>query len=229
MFLPLLPPPPVVCLDPGHTSEVGSGTRGKRLTELHFAWIVAKDLQQRLEEEGVKVVLTKRSETERVTNRRRSDIANASGASLFVRLHCDAATNSGSTTYYPDRQGRAGEKVGPSRELLALNNVIAPVFHRAYAGYVTKRGLKDNGLKSDIYTAIGAKQGALTGSIWTRVPVVLVEMVVLTNPKDERFAESLTGRRVIVEGLYAGTMAVLRLPLRTAPPEPSGKRTLPDR
>lgn len=210
MFLPLLAPQPVVCLDPGHTSEVGSGTRGRRLTELHFAWVVAKDLESKLKASGVKVVLTKQSEGERVTNRRRSDVANASGASLFLRLHCDAATNSGSTIYYPDRQGRAGGKVGPALTLLPGIRRAALAFHKGYSGYVTKRGLRDNGLKSDVYTAIGAKQGALTGSVWTQVPVVLVEMVVLTNPRDERFAE--TRRDVIVGGLYAGTMAVLRNP-----------------
>ena len=211
-LLPFLSAPkPVVCIDPGHTSEVGSGTRGKRLTELRFAWDVAVDLRARLLADGVTVVMTKSRIDERVTNHRRSDIANASGAALFVRLHCDAATNSGSTTYYPDRQGRAQGKIGPSREVLATTRRLAPAFHRAYAQTVRAGGLVDNGLKSDIYTAIGSKQGALTGSIFSHVPVVLVEMVVLTNPRDEAFALSKRGRATIVSGLEAGTLAALSL------------------
>ena len=206
---PLFALQPVICIDPGHTSEVGSGTRGKRLTELRFAWDVAVDLRTRLQSRGIKVVMTKNRIDERVTNHRRSEIANASGAWLFVRLHCDAATNSGSTTYYPDRQGRAQGTVGPSREVLTATRRLAPIFHAAYAGTIRQGGLVDNGLKSDIYTAIGAKQGALTGSIFTKVPVVLVEMVVLTNPKDEAFALSKRGRETIVRGLESGTLAVI--------------------
>ena len=30
-----------VCIDPGHPSEVGEGTRGKRITEMKAAWKVA--------------------------------------------------------------------------------------------------------------------------------------------------------------------------------------------
>ena len=83
-----------------------------------------------------------------------------------------------------------------------------PRFHRAYAAAL--RGhLRDNGLKSDLATAVGAKQGALTGSIHSKVPVLLVEMCVLTNRKDEAFLASKSGHDRMVAALEAGTLAAL--------------------
>jgi len=39
--------------------------------------------------------------------------------------------------------------------------------------------LKDGGVRGDSKTLIGSKQGALTGSIFSQVPIVTIEMVVL--------------------------------------------------
>lgn len=197
-----------VCIDPGHPSEVGRGTQGKKLTELHFAWLVAVDLKKQLENDGFLVVLTKKKENEVVTNRKRADIANASGAGLLLRLHCDAASNSGSTIYYPDRKGTAQGRTGPSDRVLAATALAAKPFYSAYSASL-KGKLAMNGLHSDIRTAIGSKQGALTGSIFSEVPTLLVEMVVLTNPKDEAFALSKSGRSAIVAALRAGVRAVI--------------------
>lgn len=214
-FLQIVAPkPPVICLDPGHTSEVGEGTRGKRLTELHFAWSVAVDLRAVLLREGYKVVMTKRSEREKVTNRRRAEIANAANASLMLRLHCDSAMNSGSTIYYPTHPGRAKDGTrGPSAEVLRRTAVTAKAFAAGYREAIRGQ-LPYDGLFSDDRTAIGSKQGALTGSIFSKVPAVLVEMVVLTNPRDEAFAESASGRRAIVHALARGVESAVPIQTR---------------
>lgn len=94
-----------VCIDPGHPSEVGIGTQGKRSTEVGVAWEVAKALQIRLRREGIDVLMTKQSEREKVTNRRRAEIANAAHAALMIRLHCDASNGSGFAVYYPAKPG----------------------------------------------------------------------------------------------------------------------------
>ena len=44
----------VVCIDPGHPSEIGSGTKGKVLTELEAAWKRPLDLDQTLVAGGAK-------------------------------------------------------------------------------------------------------------------------------------------------------------------------------
>ena len=214
--------PPTVCIDPGHPSEVGRGTQGRRLTELHANWEVALRLRDLLRKGGYRVVMTKGSEGEFVRNRRRAEIANEAHADLMVRLHCDGAARPGFAVYYPDRQGRAEGVRGPAPDVLRRTAPLARRFHAALAAGL-KGSLRDNGLLSDVRTAVGSRQGALTGSVFSRVPVVLVEMVTLTNRGDEAFLLSEAGRQTMVSALATGVRAALGV----AGPSPSGiPRTL---
>jgi N-acetylmuramoyl-L-alanine amidase len=192
--------PQIVCIDPGHPSEVGRGTRGRRFSEIQVAWSIANLVKENLQGHGIRVILTKNREEEFVTNRRRADIANSAHADLMIRLHCDAGSGSGFTTYYPDHQGVSRGFVGPSQSLLRKEAPIAQRFHRNLSEGL--RGfLFDNGLKGDELTAVGRKQGALTGSIFAREPVILIEMVVLTHPADEAKIASDRGRRRIAAAI----------------------------
>ena len=210
LFLVQVATAQTVCIDAGHPSEVGIGTKGKVHTEVSLAWKIAKGLQKALEAEGVKVVLTKSEELEKVLNRRRAEIANDAKADLLIRLHCDAASGTGFAVYYPDRTGTTKDGItGPSKDVLTKTAVAAKKFHAVYAEAL-KGAQKDNGLKSDLKTAVGAKQGALTGSIFSKVPVLLVEMCVLTNPADEAFIGSAEGQQKIVSAMTKATLAVVK-------------------
>jgi N-acetylmuramoyl-L-alanine amidase len=82
----------VVCIDPGHPSEVASGRNIQNGTnETHVDWVVAEKLREALEARGYEVVLTKSSEEELVRNKDRALIANRARAALMIRLHCDAS------------------------------------------------------------------------------------------------------------------------------------------
>ncbi len=209
MFFYFPPTEKTICIDPGHPSEVGMGTRGRKLTEVHINWIVAEALKEKLKADGYRVVLTKSTEVEKVLNKNRAKIANESSSSLLIRLHCDAASGSGFAVYYPSQEGKSGTMRGPSAEVVAQSARAAKLFHASLA--VSLKGKHfDNGLKTDLATAVGAKQGALTGSIYSKVPTVLVEMVVLTNPKDEAFVASRSGFEALVEGLRQGVRAAVK-------------------
>lgn len=199
---------PVVCIDPGHPSEVGIGTQGKRLTEVGVAWRVAQALQTRLRKDGYTVILTKSKERQTVRNRKRAEIGNAAKADLMLRLHCDASAGSGFTVYYPAQKGTVQGVTGPSQTVIDQSKTLARKFHAAMADSLRGK-LPDEGLKTDRQTAVGGKQGALTGSIFAKTPVVLVEMVVLTNPKDEAFIGSAQGQAAMVEALASGVAAAL--------------------
>ncbi|MGB8509711.1 MAG: N-acetylmuramoyl-L-alanine amidase, partial [Pyrinomonadaceae bacterium] len=110
----------VICIDPGHPSEVASGKNAQNGTnETHVAWAVALRLREFLEAEGYAVVLTKSSEDELVRNHDRALVANHAGAALMVRLHCDASIEQGFAVYYPDRRGRTKDgATGPSAEVI---------------------------------------------------------------------------------------------------------------
>lgn len=199
---------PVICIDPGHPSDASSGTHGRKITEIRADWLVALRLKSLLTARGATVVLTKQSQEQFVTNRERAEIANRCGADLMVRLHCDSASGSGISTYYPDRQGVKDGFRGPSAEVIAESAAIAPRFHHALV-HALRGVLPDRGFHSDILTAIGSKQGALTGSIFSHVPVVLVEMCVLTNKHDEDFMVSPQGQERIAGALYEGIRVAL--------------------
>ena len=198
----------VVCLDPGHSSETSQGTesRDHKLTELHVNWVVGQRLKALLEGEGATVVLTKTREPEVVTNRRRAEIANAAQAKLFLRLHCDSGEQSGLATYYPDRQGTRFGVAGPSTTVITASQRAARIFHPAVIAALAGSE-RDTGIKGDSQTSIGGKQGALTGSIFSHVPVLTVEMCVLTNPRDYRFIRTSEGRDKMARALLAGVEA----------------------
>lgn len=198
---------PVICIDPGHPSENGVGTRGKKLTEVAVCWNVALALRDELTAGGYAVVLTKNTQHQKVTNKKRAEIANSAKASLLVRLHCDAGTGSGFATYYPDRVGRVGKVTGPSKSVISQSKSAAQKFHPAAVRILN--GLRDSGLHSDTKTLIGSRQGALTGSIYSRVPVLLVEMAVLQNPKDEAFFLEADGYVRMARALAAGVRAAV--------------------
>ena len=198
---------PVICIDPGHPSENGVGTRGKRLTEVAVCWNVALALRDELRAGGYTVVLTKNTQNQKVTNKKRAEIANASKAALLIRLHCDAGTGSGFATYYPDRVGKVGKVSGPAKSVLTASKAAADKFHPA--AIANLKGLKNSGLHPDTHTMIGGKQGALTGSIYSRVPVLLVEMAVLQNPKDEAFFLAPGGYLKMAKAIIAGIRAAV--------------------
>lgn len=198
----------VVCLDPGHTSETSQGTtsRDGRLTERHVNWVVGQRLQRLLEAAGATVILTKTSEGQVVANRRRAEIANAAHAGLLLRLHCDSGELSGLATYYPDRQGRRFGVVGPSPTVIAASRQAARAFQPAVIAAL-HGALRDAGIKGDSQTGVGGKQGALTGSIFSHVPALTVEMCVLTNAHDYRFIRTPAGQEAMAEALLAGVEA----------------------
>lgn len=196
----------IVCIDPGHPSEISSGAVLQNGTsEVHIAWVVGQTLQQLLAAQGFAVIMTKSREDQLVRNKERAQIANAAGAALMVRLHCDATNDSGFALYYPDRQGTVDGVTGPSDSVRHKSRQAAVTIHSEMAK--TLHGeLKDGGVRGDSKTLIGSKQGALTGSIFSQVPVVTIEMVVLSNRADAAFIKSEAGQQKMAQAIAAGVV-----------------------
>jgi N-acetylmuramoyl-L-alanine amidase len=201
----------VVCIDPGHPSEVSSGRVEQNGTnETLIAWSVALKLRRALEERGYEVVMTKSAEGELVRNRDRALVANRADADLMVRLHCDASVERGYAIYYPDRQGQAKDGTrGPAPHVIESSRRAAEAVHegmRAGLGDV----LNDNGVRTDYQTKVGRDQGgALTGSIFSDVPVVTIEMVVLSDPRDAAFIKTEEGQQRMASSIADGVTRFL--------------------
>lgn len=197
-----------ICIDPGHPSENGRGSRGKALSEIEATWKVGVRLRQILEKDGYRVVMTKSDQEEMVTNRRRAQIANDAKSDLMLRLHCDAAAGSGISAYYPKEPGTAHGRTGPSDRVRTRSGELARLFFPAVVQALDGQHAS-RGLMTDRQTAIGKRQGALTGSIFSSVPVILVELAVLTNPKDEAFISSPKGVEALAQAMAAGVRAAV--------------------
>ncbi len=204
------PAGPVVCIDPGHPSEVNSGkTIQNGTSEVHIVWEVALKLRAVLEAEGITVVMTKAKELQLVRNKDRALIANRARANMMVRLHCDASNDQGFALYYPDRQGTTKDGVrGPTQDVIERSRQAATELHAGMAE-VLKGKLKDGGVRGDSRTFVGSKQGALTGSIFSEVPVVTVEMVVLSNKADAEFIKKQAGQQAMARALAEGVKRYL--------------------
>jgi N-acetylmuramoyl-L-alanine amidase len=200
---------PVICLDPGHPSEVGRGTQGRKITEIAAAWEVAIRAKKRLEKSGVRVVLTKSRPREFVRNRARAEIANKANSDLMIRLHCDSQGKPGFAVYVPNKPGVSANVRGPAAEVISASVAASKIFHKRFAeGLIGV--LADRGLKPDTATAVGARQGALTGSVFSKVPVLLIEMGVLTNPHDEKILASEKGQDQVAAAVAEAALAVIR-------------------
>jgi N-acetylmuramoyl-L-alanine amidase len=198
---------PVVVIDPGHPSETSQGASGPNgATEIQVNWAVGQRLKALLEGAGYQVVLTKLVEEELVTNRHRAEIGTLHGAQVMVRLHCDAGEHRGTATFYPDRQGERWGVTGPSPEVITGSEVFANAFHPAMIQALDP-DWPDLGIKGDSKTYVGSQQGALTGSIFSHVPVVTVEMVVITQPDQEAFISSPEGQDRMARAIFSGIEA----------------------
>ncbi|HYC53306.1 MAG TPA: N-acetylmuramoyl-L-alanine amidase [Gemmatimonadaceae bacterium] len=194
----------VIAIDPGHPSETAAGNVVQYgTTEVHIAWVTALALRDELRRRGYDVVLTKDSESQLVTNRERAEIGNRARAAVMIRLHLDASRDSGFALYYPDRQGTVNGDTGPTAEVIARSREAADAVHRGMAPVLAGH-LKDGGVRGDSRTLVGSRQGALTGSIYSKLPAVLIEMATLSNARDAAFVKSDEGRRLLVRAIAEG-------------------------
>lgn len=199
----------IVCIDPGHPSETAEGAAAHGLSENTLNWQVANRLAAKLNGAGIAWVMTKSRVNQRVTNRRRAEIANGDNiyrqpCAAFLRLHCDEGGGHGFTWYYPDRAGHKYGVSGPPREVQQWSRSLAYIMNESMKP-VLANSLRSNPLKTDAATGVGGRQGGvLTGSIFARVPTALLEMCFINQKSDARFIASSAGQDKMAQALLAG-------------------------
>lgn len=213
--LPAAPAPErartLVCVDPGHPNsfnpadDIVNGT-----TEARVNWQVGVRLERVLKEAGYDVVMTRNSETHSVENKDRARLCNAAGAALVVHLHCESTPGTGFALYYPDREGVHDYKNdpengfrGPSAQVRDGSRGLAAQMQAGMRAGLAGV-LADKGVFGDSRTAVGSRQGALTYSIFSEIPTLTIEMVVLTNKKDAAFIKAAEGQEKMAAAIAAG-------------------------
>ena len=154
------PQGPIVVLDPGHGGKDSGAESAAGHCEKDIVLSVAHMVAQKLRDNNVRVVMTRKKDVF-VDLDRRVDIANSSRCALFVSIHADAAPNKrarGFTIYVPWRE----KNNSPSHR-------AGKFVEQNLTGFTTDRGIRKHPTK------------ALRVLEKTRCPAILVEMGYLSN------------------------------------------------
>ena len=82
-------------------AKVAAGAEGisTKLPEYKLTLSVSQKLRRILEERGYKVIMIRESNDVNLSNAERAEIANKSGASIFVRVHANSLDNNSAVSY----------------------------------------------------------------------------------------------------------------------------------
>jgi N-acetylmuramoyl-L-alanine amidase len=155
---------------------------------------VALVLQKVLEARGVNVVMVRTSQNVKITNKQRAQMANNANAALFIRLHCDSGPSNitGILTLRPTKNWY------PASPIVAKSAIAAKLVHNAV---VAETGAKDRGI---------TPRSDLVGFNWSKVPSVLVEMGMMSNPAEDRKLATADYQRKLADGMANGIIAYLK-------------------
>lgn len=198
-----------VCIDPGHqargnseTEPVGPGSSEKKakvasgtsgtvtgLNEYELNLQVSKRLQTALKNRGYRVVMTRTSNHVNISNVERAKLANRSGAEIYVRIHANGVSDSSA-------HGAMAICMSPSNR---------------YNAGLYKKSRK---LSSDVIRHLCAATGArsegvverndLSGNNWSKIPVTLVELGYMTNPREDQQMADPSYQKKLADGIADG-------------------------
>ncbi len=172
--------------DPGAIYPAESSNPSIREKDVTLA--IALKVRDSLKAKGVNVIMTRDGDTY-PTLQERVEIANASGADLFVSIHCNSMANKdeidGAQVYY------FGSSVfGKKFATIVYNNIIE------YTD-MTERGIQDG---STLYVIKN-----------TVMPAILTEGGFVSNAKDREYLLSDEGQTAIAKAISDGVAEALKL------------------
>jgi N-acetylmuramoyl-L-alanine amidase len=208
--LALPPPPPLICLDPGHGTlravgrqrePIGPGSSQRKIKdgggapgEAPVALAIALRTRALLQQRGYRVAMTRTGPTYADGNIARARFCNVRRAALMVRIHADGSSDTsahGVKTLVP------GLHRGWTDDIYAASLRAG---RKVQAAVVRETGARNLGIffRSD-----------LTGFNWSNVPAILVESGYMTNPREGRLLRTPAYQLKVARGIAAGSQAFL--------------------
>ena len=218
---PSLPQDPdeklTICIDAGHQRygisekepngpgsdvmkvKLTSGTRGvsTKIAEYQLNLDVALLLEQELLSRGYNVIMIRRTNDCPLSNAERAQVANESGADIFIRLHGNSIADgkvSGALCCAPTQNNSflTGQVIADS---IRLSRLVVNSFCEA-------TGAKNRGLMST---------DTMTGINWCQIPVTIVEMGFMFNATEDEMMATDDYREKMVLGIANGIDAYFGL------------------
>ena len=209
-----------IVIDAGHGGhDPGAKVRG--LSEASLTLDIALRLEELLRRQpGVEVVQTRRKDAF-VTLEERAEIANRSGADLFISIHANASNNPrtrGVETYVLNFAGdaqaervAARENAGSARSMrdlpdivkaIALNNKVDE--SREFARFVQDSLFGQLKKNDKTLRNLGVKQAPFMVLVGATMPSVLTEVAFVTNREDAGLMRTEKYRQDVAQALLAG-------------------------
>ncbi len=200
----------IVCIDAGHQqagisetepngpgstvmkAKLTTGTQGcaTGIPEHQINLQVSLLLKQELLNRGYQVVMIRETADCPKSNAERAQIANNSGADIFVRIHCNSSNNAditGAQFYAPSL---ANPYMGA--DLVNASNTLSAVMLDAFCaatGAINRGVLQDDGM---------------SGINWCTVPVTIAEMGFMSNPTEDQLLADASYQAKMVQGMANG-------------------------
>lgn len=208
----------VVCIDPGHQENgqfvrepigpglsgttVGKGGMAQGKVTLRKEDIVVLEtamiLREVLMAQGATVVLTRDVQDVFHTNIERCDIAEAAGAHIMLRLHCNNSSN----------QNKTGIQIYCPLNSDYARAVASPEDYRLM-GETLMNCMKDAvGYERKDATGTTRLNDSYVGNNWAKMACFLVEMGYMSNPGEDIKLATPEYQRMLAEGMAEGVYQI---------------------
>lgn len=178
-------------------AKVAGGTSGisTKVPEYQLTLDISLLLKQELLNRGYKVIMIREQNEVNISNAERAEIANRSGADIFIRVHANGDNNrsvSGALTIAPSQNNRYVKDIAVASRKLSESII---------ASYCDATGFKNRGvLTSD----------TMSGINWCKIPVTIIELGFMTNPAEDKNMQNTSTQNLMVSGIANGIDAYFK-------------------
>ena len=172
-------------------ARVTGGTRGTTtgVYEYELTLTISQALKTELEKRGYTVYMTRDTHDVKISNMERAQYATQVNADIYFRIHANGAGSSsanGAMMLTPSASNPYVANLASKSKTLSQDVLTA---------YCQATGMKNLGVQAN---------DTMTGLNWATMPMTLIELGFMTNPRDDKNMEDAAYQVKMVQGMANG-------------------------